>query len=155
MIQAQTPEKTMKATFAGGCFWCMQPPFEDLEGVTGVKVGYTGGHKDKPTYEDVCTGTTGHAESPEEIAFAGKLSAFLDGCDELVGLLEKKTEREKYSKQSEVIKSRRSAIPPPPKGIAWAEEAAQSTDQILLALTVLDYSNAEQNLLGEAARKTA
>ncbi len=92
--------------------------------------------------------------SPEEIAFAGKLSAFLDGCDELVGLLEKGAKTEQYSKQSEVIKSRRSAIPPPPKGIAWAEEAAQSTDQILLALTVLDYSNAEQNLLGEALKQS-
>ncbi|MBI3319561.1 MAG: peptide-methionine (S)-S-oxide reductase MsrA [Candidatus Omnitrophica bacterium] len=53
------------ATFAGGCFWCMQPPFEDLEGVTAVTAGYTGGIKDRPTYEEVCSGTTGHAEAIE------------------------------------------------------------------------------------------
>ncbi|MFZ1933722.1 MAG: PH domain-containing protein [Thermoguttaceae bacterium] len=90
---------------------------------------------------------------PEEVAFAGKLAAFLDSCDELVALLEKGAKTEQYAKQSEMIKSRRNAIPPPPQGIAWAEEAARSTDQILLALTVLDYSNAEQDLLGEALKQ--
>lgn len=54
-------EKT--AVFAGGCFWCMEPPYADIEGVKDVMPGYTGGHKANPTYEEVCTGTTGHYEA--------------------------------------------------------------------------------------------
>ena len=54
-----------KATFAGGCFWCMEPPFEKLDGVKEVVSGYTGGHKKNPTYEEVGSNTTGHAESVE------------------------------------------------------------------------------------------
>jgi peptide methionine sulfoxide reductase msrA/msrB len=56
-----------KATFAGGCFWCMEPPFEKLEGVKEVVPGYTGGHKENPSYEEVSAGTTGHAEAVEVI----------------------------------------------------------------------------------------
>lgn len=52
-----------KATFAGGCFWCMVGPFEALPGVEKVVSGYTGGHKENPTYEEVCSGTTGHTEA--------------------------------------------------------------------------------------------
>lgn len=52
-----------KATFAGGCFWCMVAPFEDLPGIIGVVSGYTGGHKENPTYEEVCSDTTGHVEA--------------------------------------------------------------------------------------------
>jgi len=51
-----------KATFGSGCFWCTEAIFENLNGVTSVVSGYAGGHVDNPTYEDVCTGTTGHAE---------------------------------------------------------------------------------------------
>jgi peptide methionine sulfoxide reductase msrA/msrB len=51
------------ATFAGGCFWCMETPFEKLPGVSAVISGYTGGSKAKPTYEEVSAGTTGHAEA--------------------------------------------------------------------------------------------
>ncbi|AZV43029.1 peptide-methionine (S)-S-oxide reductase MsrA [Peribacillus asahii] len=51
------------ATFAGGCFWCMVSPFDELPGVKGVISGYTGGHKANPTYEEVCTDTTGHYEA--------------------------------------------------------------------------------------------
>lgn len=54
-----------KATFAGGCFWCMQPFFDRIKGVSKTLVGYTGGHTKNPTYEEVCTGTTGHAEAIE------------------------------------------------------------------------------------------
>ncbi|MEH6945690.1 peptide-methionine (S)-S-oxide reductase MsrA [Bacillus sp. JJ634] len=51
------------ATFAGGCFWCMVSPFDELPGVKEVISGYTGGHKANPTYEEVCTDTTGHYEA--------------------------------------------------------------------------------------------
>jgi peptide-methionine (S)-S-oxide reductase len=49
-------------TLGGGCFWCLQPLFQDLRGVSKVEVGYAGGHVRNPTYEAVCTDTTGHAE---------------------------------------------------------------------------------------------
>ena len=52
-----------KATLAGGCFWCMEPPYEKLEGVKEVISGYIGGHKQNPTYEEVSAGATGHAEA--------------------------------------------------------------------------------------------
>jgi peptide methionine sulfoxide reductase msrA/msrB len=51
------------ATFAGGCFWCMVSPFEEQPGIIKVVSGYTGGHKENPTYEEVCTQTTGHYEA--------------------------------------------------------------------------------------------
>jgi len=56
-----------KATFAGGCFWCMEPPFEKLKGVKAVIPGYTGGHKENPTYEEVSSGRTGHIEAIQVI----------------------------------------------------------------------------------------
>jgi len=52
-----------KATFAGGCFWCMEPPFERVDGISSVVSGYTGGQKENPTYEEVSSGVTGHTES--------------------------------------------------------------------------------------------
>ncbi|MHB9146208.1 MAG: peptide-methionine (S)-S-oxide reductase MsrA [Symbiobacteriia bacterium] len=51
------------ATFAGGCFWCMVKPFDQWPGVIRVVSGYTGGHKVNPTYQEVCSGTTGHREA--------------------------------------------------------------------------------------------
>src|SRR5690554_6058800 len=51
------------ATFAGGCFWCMVKPFEEEPGIIKVVSGYTGGHKANPTYQEVCSETTGHAEA--------------------------------------------------------------------------------------------
>src|SRR3989449_4426696 len=50
------------ATLAGGCFWCLEAAFQQLKGVEKVESGYAGGHVANPSYEQVCTGTTGHAE---------------------------------------------------------------------------------------------
>ncbi len=66
-------EKIEQATFAGGCFWCMVKPFDQFEGVKSVVAGYTGGHKEDPTYEEVCTHTTGHYEAVQVTYDAEKL----------------------------------------------------------------------------------
>ncbi len=63
-----------KATFAGGCFWCMEEAFEGIEGVVSVTSGYTGGQKANPDYEEVSAGGTGHAEAVEIIYDPGKVS---------------------------------------------------------------------------------
>jgi len=62
---AEAEAKYEKAIFAGGCFWCMEPPFEKLDGVKDVVSGYTGGQKENPTYKEVSAGGTGHLESIE------------------------------------------------------------------------------------------
>src|SRR5699024_2483600 len=59
----QRGENMSIATFAGGCFWCMVTPFDELPGIEKVVSGYTGGHTDNPTYEQVCRGGTGHLEA--------------------------------------------------------------------------------------------
>lgn len=75
------------ATLAGGCFWCLQPVFKELRGVQSVECGYSGGHSPRPTYEQVCAGTTGHAESvrvvfdPSVISFEGLLRVFFSVHD--------------------------------------------------------------------------
>jgi len=61
-------------TFAGGCFWCMEPPFEKLAGVISVTSGYTGGHQLDPTYEEVSAGETGHAESVQVVYDSTQIS---------------------------------------------------------------------------------
>jgi peptide-methionine (S)-S-oxide reductase len=82
--------KTATATFAGGCFWCMEPPFDKLDGVISTTSGYTGGHKDNPTYEEVSSGTTGHAESlqivydPSKVSYAQLLQVFWNNIDPTV-----------------------------------------------------------------------
>jgi peptide-methionine (S)-S-oxide reductase len=84
---ADAPRAT--ATFAGGCFWCMQPPFESLPGVVSTTVGYTGGTVDHPTYEQVSEGGTGHAESvqvvydPTKIEYTKLLDVFWHNVDPL------------------------------------------------------------------------
>ena len=82
--------ETMKiATFAGGCFWCMEPPFDKLDGVISTVSGYTGGRTVDPTYEGVSSGTTGHAESlqvtydPSKVGFEKLLDVFWRNIDPL------------------------------------------------------------------------
>jgi peptide-methionine (S)-S-oxide reductase len=80
-------DRLAKATFAGGCFWCMEPPFDKLDGVISTTSGYTGGHKENPTYEEVSSGTTGHAEAiqivydPEKIGYGKLLEVFWRNVD--------------------------------------------------------------------------
>jgi peptide methionine sulfoxide reductase msrA/msrB len=82
-----SPAAMKLATFAGGCFWCMEHPFEELEGVSAVISGYTGGTKLDPTYEQVSSGTTGHAESvevhydPSKISYEKVLDVFWHQID--------------------------------------------------------------------------
>lgn len=65
------------ATLAAGCFWCVEAVFDDLQGVTDVVSGYSGGHKENPTYAEVCTGETGHAEVVQ-ITFDPKIISYDD-----------------------------------------------------------------------------
>ena len=80
-------EELEKATFAGGCFWCMEAPFEGLDGVTEVISGYTGGHKKNPTYEEVSSGKTGHLEAiqvtydPSKITYKELLNVYWQQID--------------------------------------------------------------------------
>jgi peptide-methionine (S)-S-oxide reductase len=75
------------ATFAGGCFWCTEAVFNDVIGVTKVESGYIGGAKPNPTYKEVCTGATGHAEAirvhydTDQISYADLLDIFLGTHD--------------------------------------------------------------------------
>lgn len=66
--------KLEKAVFAGGCFWCMEHPFDELAGVVSVTSGYTGGNQKNPTYEQVSSGGTGHAEAVEVVYDPAKVS---------------------------------------------------------------------------------
>lgn len=71
-----------KATFGAGCFWCVEAMFEDIKGVSSVVSGYSGGHVKNPSYKEVCTGRTGHAEviqltyDPDVVSFETLLEAF-------------------------------------------------------------------------------
>lgn len=84
---AAGPGKLETATFAGGCFWCMEPPFDKLDGVVSVTSGYTGGHTGNPTYEEVSSGRTGHAEAvrivfdPARIGYKDLLDVFWRNID--------------------------------------------------------------------------
>jgi peptide-methionine (S)-S-oxide reductase len=63
-----------KATFAGGCFWCMEHPYEELDGVVSTTSGYIGGHKAHPSHREVSSGTTGHTEAVEVVYYPRKSS---------------------------------------------------------------------------------
>ena len=79
---AERGSDTKKATFGGGCFWCVEAMFERTQGVVSVVSGYAGGTKTNPTYEDVCMGGTGHAEvvqieyDPDAVSFEELLEVF-------------------------------------------------------------------------------
>jgi peptide-methionine (S)-S-oxide reductase len=83
----KTSEKHELATFGGGCFWCVEAVFERIEGVVAATSGYAGGNTENPTYEEVCTGTTGHAEvvqieyDPEKITYDELLELFWKAHD--------------------------------------------------------------------------
>ena len=72
--EPQEAPELATATFAGGCFWCMEPPFDKLDGVVSTTSGYTGGHLDNPSYEQVSSGGTGHTEAVEVIYDPAKVS---------------------------------------------------------------------------------
>ncbi|HUE37862.1 MAG TPA: peptide-methionine (S)-S-oxide reductase MsrA [Candidatus Binatia bacterium] len=79
--------ETAKATFAGGCFWCMQPAYDAVPGVVSTTVGYTGGHTKDPSYHEVGSGSTGHAESiqvvfdPAKVSYEKLLDVFWHNVD--------------------------------------------------------------------------
>lgn len=74
MTMEKMDQGLKKATFAGGCFWCMEPPFDKLDGVISTTSGYTGGTEKNPTYKEVSAGKTGHAESVQIIYDPAKIS---------------------------------------------------------------------------------
>ena len=84
--QAQ-PAAQAKAIFAGGCFWCMEPPFDKLPGVISTTSGYVGGQKKNPTYEEVSAGVTGHTEAvqvvydPKKVSYQKLLEVFWRNID--------------------------------------------------------------------------
>ena len=79
---ARDPDGTQQATFAAGCFWGVEAAFREIEGVVATRVGYTGGTTTDPTYEQVCSDTTGHAEAvsvwfdPEAVTYGELLDTF-------------------------------------------------------------------------------
>jgi peptide-methionine (S)-S-oxide reductase len=80
--ESESGEGLEVATFGGGCFWCLEPIFDNLRGVVSAESGYSGGHLPNPTYEQVCSGKTGHAEvvqvtfDPSQISYRDLLKVF-------------------------------------------------------------------------------
>ncbi len=81
------PDAVAVATFAGGCFWCMEPPFDEIDGVLSTTSGYTGGHEKNPAYQEISAGTTGHAEAvqivydPMKVTYRQLLEIFWRNID--------------------------------------------------------------------------
>lgn len=84
---AASSDTLAKATFAGGCFWCMEPPYDELEGVHQTISGYAGGEEEDPTYEEVSSGRTGHAEvvqvvyDPDVVSYEELLDVYWRNID--------------------------------------------------------------------------
>ena len=87
--QAAGAKGLARATFAGGCFWCMEHPYDELEGVKSTTSGYIGGHLENPTYREVSSGRTGHTEAvlviydPKKISYEELLKVFWPNIDPL------------------------------------------------------------------------
>ncbi|WP_417598600.1 peptide-methionine (S)-S-oxide reductase MsrA [Oceanospirillum sp.] len=87
LISPVSQAKEARAIFAGGCFWCMEPPFDGTEGVISTTSGYTDGHKQNPTYREVSAGVTGHTEAveiiydPEVVSYQTLLDIFWVNID--------------------------------------------------------------------------
>ena len=86
-LDNETEVILQEATFGAGCFWCVEAVFERLDGVVDVSSGYSGGNSENPTYDEVCSGTTGHAEAvqvhfnAEEVNYETLLNIFWDNHD--------------------------------------------------------------------------
>lgn len=86
-IDGDYPHNNKYATFAGGCFWCMAGAFQELDGVLDVKSGYTAGHVKNPSYEDVCSGKSGHYEAvqitydPSKVSYTLLLDTYWQQID--------------------------------------------------------------------------
>jgi peptide-methionine (S)-S-oxide reductase len=84
---SKTTNATERATYGGGCFWCVEAIFQRLDGVKSVASGYAGGKTDNPTYKEICTGETGHAEviqieyDPKKISYQDLLDVFWQAHD--------------------------------------------------------------------------
>jgi len=82
-VQSQKPDNLPVATLAGGCFWCLESEFRSVDGVVYTRVGYEGGHVENPTYQQITTGKTGHAEAievyydPEIVSYRELVDYFL------------------------------------------------------------------------------
>src|SRR3954462_13174711 len=74
MLDNTTEKRTEKATFGAGCFWGVEAAFRQIKGVISTSVGYSGGSYENPSYRDVCTGTTGHAEVVEVVYDPSRVS---------------------------------------------------------------------------------
>jgi peptide-methionine (S)-S-oxide reductase len=89
-VAAQSPAKTAVATFAGGCFWCMEEAFDKVPGVLSTTSGYMGGAKKHPTYDEVSAGVTGHAEvvqvayDPAKVSYEKLLDVYWHNIDPTV-----------------------------------------------------------------------
>ncbi len=89
-VAAEEPTTTAVATFAGGCFWCMEPAFDALDGVISTTSGYTGGTLRNPTYEEVSSGSTGHTEAiqvrfdPARVSYEQLLAVYWRNIDPTV-----------------------------------------------------------------------
>ncbi|MFQ5597426.1 MAG: peptide-methionine (S)-S-oxide reductase MsrA [Nitrospiria bacterium] len=89
-IRAETMDASETATFAGGCFWCMEHAFDEVEGIISTTSGYTDGHIENPTYEAVSTGRTGHAEAvrvlfnPTRVSYETLLQVYWRNIDPTV-----------------------------------------------------------------------